>query len=133
MSYRQSSIKEVIQQYLLEFPGGVKCSYIYGHIPKNFRTNTLLAGLCNLCEDYGYSNFANLKHLVEQVRADYQNQELSDIGKQIDVLQHYMKTKFSHEVLTFLCLGVLVNVFLGYRPDRQAYKIGIKDYNYRLC
>ena len=49
--YWQSSIKEVIPQYMLEFPGGVKRSYIYAHIPKNFRSNTMLAGLCNLCED----------------------------------------------------------------------------------
>ena len=110
----------------------MKRSYIYGHIPKNFRTNTLLAGLCNLCEDYGYSNFANLKHLVEQVRADCQNQELSDIGKQIDVLQHYMKTKFSHEVLTFLCLGVFVNVSWGTdqtdRHTKLELRIIIIDY-----
>ena len=88
--YWQSSIKEVIQQYLLEFPGGVKHSYIYGHIPKKLRTNTMLAGLCNLCEDYGYTNFATLKDL-QKVRADCQQetkaQELSGIAKTIDVLQ----------------------------------------------
>ena len=70
--YWQSSIKQVIQQYLLEFPGGVKRRYIYGHILKNFRSNTMLAGLCNLCEDYGYANFANLKDLVQKVGADCQ-------------------------------------------------------------
>ena len=55
--YWQDSIKSLIQQYLMEFPGGVKRTYIYSHIPKNFRQNSMLAGLCNLCEDYGYSNF----------------------------------------------------------------------------
>ena len=58
--YWQSSVKELIQQYMLEFPGGVKRSYIYAHIPKNFRSNTMLAGLCKLCEDYGYANFSSL-------------------------------------------------------------------------
>lgn len=97
MHYWQSSIKEVIQQYLLEFPG-VKRSYIYGHIPKNYRTNTMLAGLCNLCEDYGYSIFASLKELVEKVKADCLHQELSGIANKIDDLQHFLKTKFSHKV-----------------------------------
>ena len=102
LRYWQSSIKEVIQQYLLEFPGGVKRSYIYGHIPKNFRSNTMLAGLCNLCEDYGYANFANLKDLVHKVGADCQQQELSGTLKKITILQRYLKTKFSHEVIMLL-------------------------------
>ena len=49
--YWQDSIKNVIQQYLLEFPDGVKRTYIYSHIPQNFRSNSMLAGLCNICED----------------------------------------------------------------------------------
>ena len=103
--YWQSSIKEVIQQYLLEFPGGVKQSYIYGHIPKNFRSNTMLGGLCNLCEDYGYANFASLKDLVQKVGADCQQQELCSTLKKITTLQRYLKTKFSHEVIMLLqCL-----------------------------
>ena len=106
MRYWQSSIKEVIQQYLLEFPGGVKRSYIYGHIPKNFRSNTMLAGLCNLCEDYGYANFASLKDLVQKMGADCQQQELSGALKKITTLQRYLKTKFSHEVIMMLqCFG----------------------------
>lgn len=97
--YWQSSIKEVIQQYLLEFPGGVKRSYIYAHIPKNFRSNTMLAGLCNLCEDYGYANFSSLKDLVHKVGADSPQHELSGTEKNITTLQRYLKTKFSHEVI----------------------------------
>lgn len=67
--YWQDSIKEVVKQYLLEFPNGVKRSYIYAHIPKNFRSNTLLAGLCNLCEDFGFSNFDKLRDLVQKIAA----------------------------------------------------------------
>lgn len=89
--YWQSSIRDVIQQYLLEFPGGVKRSFIYGHVPKNFHTNTMFAGLCNLCEDYGYSNFASLKDLVDEVRADCHHEDLSGIVKNIDVLHRYLK------------------------------------------
>ncbi|KAK3733839.1 hypothetical protein QZH41_008638 [Actinostola sp. cb2023] len=63
--YWQDSIKGVIQQYLLEFPDGIKRTYIYAHIPKNFRSNSLLAGLCNLCEDSGYANFATLEKMAQ--------------------------------------------------------------------
>lgn len=47
--YWEDSVKSVIQQYQLEFPNGVKRTYIYSHIPKNFRQNSKLPGLCNLC------------------------------------------------------------------------------------
>ena len=111
--YWQSSIRDVIQQYLLEFPGGVKRTYIYGHLPKNFRTNTMLAGLCNLCEDYGYANFARLKDFVQKVAADCQQLHLSGTVKEITVLQRYLKTKFSHEVLVCLLFGTL-DMYLYY-------------------
>lgn len=89
-----SSIKEVIQQYLLEFPGGAKCSYIYGHIPKNFCSNTMLAGLCNLCEDYGHFNFASLKDFVQKVGADYQRQDLSVIVQNIKFFNNTLRQSF---------------------------------------
>ena len=59
----QNSIKRTCWKHLQEFPGGVKISYmyIYGHIPKNFHGNTMLAGLCNLCGHYRYAYFARLK------------------------------------------------------------------------
>lgn len=72
----------------------------------------MLAGLCNLCEDYGYSNFASLKDLVQKVGADCQQQELSDIVKKITILQRYLKTKFSHEVhvhMFTLLLGMYID------------------------
>lgn len=102
VSYWQSSIKEVIQQYMLEFPRGVKRSYIYAHIPKNFRSNTMLAGLCNLCEDYGYANFSSLKELIQQVAADSPQYELSGTEKNITTLQRYLKTKFSRGIFMFI-------------------------------
>ena len=46
--YWQDSLKNIVQQYMLENPNGVKRIFIYTHLPKNFRTNTMLAGLCNL-------------------------------------------------------------------------------------
>lgn len=49
--YWQCDIKDVIQQYQLKFPDGLKRTYIYSHLPKKFRMNTMLAGLWNLCDD----------------------------------------------------------------------------------
>ena len=66
----------------------------------------MLAGLCNLCEDYGYSNFASLKDFVDKVRADCHHEDLSGIVKNIDVLHRYLKTKFSHEVC---CMVVVIH------------------------
>lgn len=120
--YWQDSIKEVVKQYLLEFPNGVKRSYIYAHIPKNFRSNTLLAGLCNLCEDYGFPNFDKLRELVQKIATDCQCENLSGIKKMITDLQRYLKTKFSHQVLFYFffsqCVsfyfdGMLHNILFG--------------------
>lgn len=99
--YWQDSIKEVVKQYLLEFPNGVKRSYIYAHIPKNFRSNTLLAGLCNLCEDFGFSNFDKLRDLVQKIAANCPCENLSSIKNKITDLQRYLKTKFSHQVFFY--------------------------------
>ena len=55
--YRKDSVKELVNQYLLEYPNGVKRTYIYTHLPSYFRYNIMLAGLCNLCDEFGYSNF----------------------------------------------------------------------------
>lgn len=54
--YCKDSIKELINQYLLEYPNGVKRTYIYTHLPSNFRYNTMLAGFSNLCDEFDYSN-----------------------------------------------------------------------------
>jgi len=68
--YWQDSIKNVVQQYHLECPNGVKRTYVYTHLPRNFRMSTMLAGLCNLCDDFGHSNFdamCSIAHSVSQV------------------------------------------------------------------
>ena len=66
--YWQCDIKDVIQQYQLKFPGGLKRTYIYSHLPRNFRMNTMLAGLCNLCDDYGHSNFESVHLLLNDLK-----------------------------------------------------------------
>lgn len=101
--YWQDSIKQVVKQYMLQFPDAVKRSYIYAHLPKNYRANTMLAGLCNLCEDFGYANFANLRELIQKMGADCQQLDLGSIMGSITTLQRYLKTKFAREVLKYNC------------------------------
>lgn len=77
----QDSIKQLIKQYLLEFPNCVKRSYIYAHIPSNYLSNTMLAGLCNLCEDFGFSNFSNLREMVQKLAAESLSDDLGSVLK----------------------------------------------------
>ena len=65
IQYWKDSVKELVNQYLLEFPNGVKRTYIYTHLPPNFRYNTMLAGLCNLCDEFGHSNYENFISFLE--------------------------------------------------------------------
>ena len=65
--YWQDTIKGLVNQYLLEFPNGVKRTYIYTHLPTSFRMNTMLAGLCNICDDFGYSNFDDLCTFINEI------------------------------------------------------------------
>ena len=59
VGYWKDSIQDLVNQYLMEFPGEVKRTYIYSHLQPNFHFNTMLAGLCNLCDEYGYTNYEN--------------------------------------------------------------------------
>lgn len=99
--YWQDSIKQLVRQYQLEFFNGVKRSYIYAQIPKNFGSNTMLAGLSNIYEDYGFSNFAKLRELVQSIATDCPCEDLSSIIKMISALQRYRKTNFSNQVFYF--------------------------------
>ena len=68
--YWQCDIKNVIQQYKLKFPDGLKRTYIYSHLPRNFRMNMMLAGLCNLCDDFGHSNLESVQLLLHNLKRD---------------------------------------------------------------
>ena len=105
--YWQCDIKDVIQQYQLKFPNGVKRSYIYAHVPKNFRSNSMLAGLCNLCDDFGHSNFDSLLCLLDDLKnegvlAD-SHPQLVKVSREY---QKFLKVKFSKQVHVqcLLCL-----------------------------
>lgn len=96
--YWQNTVKDVIDQYLVEFPNGVKRSYIYSHLPKNSRTDTMLAGLCNICDDAGYENFNNLVSLVDDISKKTLDSSLKTLPSKIRDFQRYLKTQFSEQV-----------------------------------
>lgn len=97
--YWQSDIKDVIQQYQLKFPNGLKRTYIYTHLPKNFRTNTMLAGLCNLCDDFGHTNFESLLMLLDDLNMEgVLDTPLSQLVQTTREHQKFLKLQFSKEV-----------------------------------
>ena len=92
--YWQDTVKGLVSQYLLEFPNGVKQAYIYTHLPVNFRMNTMLAGLCNLCDDFGHSNFDELCELITEVSSKCTGLNASTLIKDVRKYQRFLKTTF---------------------------------------
>ena len=102
--YWKDSIDTIIQQYYLEFPGGVRRTYIYTDLPPNFRSTTVLAGLCNICDEQGHENFANLVALVDDV-AQKANVQLKHMAFAVNEYQCNLKTKFANQAERhFSCL-----------------------------
>ena len=75
--YWKDSVKELVNQYLLENQNGVKRTYIYTHLPPNFRYNTMLAGLCNLCNEFGHANYEKVASFLSDVEGEQQLQHLN--------------------------------------------------------
>ena len=75
----------------------MKHSFIYTHLPPNFRHNTMLAGLCNLCDEFGHSNFGKFMTLLGSVeRATMVS--VKDLREKLLQHQRFMKTQFAHQV-----------------------------------
>ena len=51
--YWKDNVKEIVDQYLLEIPNGMKPTFIYTYLPPNIRYNTCLQGfaICVMCPD----------------------------------------------------------------------------------
>ena len=106
--YWQYNVKDVIQQYQLKFPNGLKRTYIYTHLPKNFRTNSMLAGLCNLCDDFGHSNFDSLLALLDDLNCQgVLNTPLASLIQITREHQTYLKLKFAKEVRVGLIITII--------------------------
>ena len=85
--YWKDNVKEIFNQYPLEFPSGVKPTFIYTHLPPNFCYNTMLAGFCNLCDVFRHSNFEKFMTFLGSVER----------ATMVSV-KHFMKTHFAHQV-----------------------------------
>lgn len=57
----------------------------------------MLAGLCNLCDDFGHNNFNELCPFIEEVHVSSMSPELnvSSLIKDVRIYQKFLKTKFS--------------------------------------
>ena len=104
--YWKDNVKELVNQYLLEFPNGVKRTYIYTHLPANFPYNTMLAGLCNICDECGHSNFEKLFSLLTEVESAT-SASIKQMKARVADYQRFCKTiiQTSREALT-LCRTV---------------------------
>lgn len=89
--YWQDTIKGLVDQYLLEFPNGVKRTYIYTHLPTNFRMDTMLAGSCNLCDD-----FDELCSFIQEVSSMCPGLNASSLIKDVRVYQKFLKPSFQN-------------------------------------
>lgn len=109
--YWQDSIKNIVQQYCLECPNGVKRTYVYTHLPRNFRMNTMLAGLCNLCDDFGHSNFDALCSIAQDVSSlqgstvDHAGVEKIFRGHQTFLKRKFSKSAERHSTCKELCMS----------------------------
>ena len=107
--YWKDNIKELVNQFLLEFPNGVKRTYIHTHLPTNFRYNTMLAGLCNLCDEFGHSNYEKFMCFLTSVESA-KTVSVRDLKAKVSQHQRFMKTQFAHQVQRHLpCLELCMN------------------------
>lgn len=80
----------------MEFPNGIKRTYIYTHLPATFRYNTILAGLCNLCDENGQKNFEKILAIIVELEVA-SKQSLKDSNDMVLKYQQYLKTNFSKQ------------------------------------
>lgn len=109
----KDSVKELVNQYLLEYPNGVKRTYIYTHLPSYFRYNTMLAGLCNLCDEFGHSNFEKFASFLANVETA-SNVSMKEMRTKILQHQRFMKTQFPKQAERHSpCLELCMNNTFG--------------------
>ena len=107
--YWKDSIKNLVNQYLLEFPNGVKRTYIYSHLPPSFRSDTMLVGLCNLCDDYGHSNYDKMQSLLSDIERSA-SISLKEEKAKVTKHQQFLTTQFGkivdrHSPCLELCMA----------------------------
>lgn len=66
-------------------------TYIYTHLPTNFRMDTMLAGSCNLCDD-----FDELCSFIQEVSSMCPGLNASSLIKDVRVYQKFLKPSFQN-------------------------------------
>ena len=107
--YWKDSIKNLVNQYLLEFPNGVKRTYIYSHLPPSFHSDTMLAALCNLCDNYGHSNYDKMQSSLSDIERSA-SISLKEEKAKVTKHQQFLKRQFGkiverHSPCLKLCMA----------------------------
>ena len=127
--YWQYSLKDIVHQYSMEFPNGVKRTYIYTHLPQNFRMNSMLAGLCNICDDSGHSNFEALETLIDDVSTKLVSLDVVSLKNKVRTYQIYLKTNYLKQVWihnSLVSLSQLYHYLVFYSMDTFMQTIGFQ-------
>ena len=66
-------------------------------LPANFRYNTMLAGLCNICDECGHSNFEKLFSLLTEVESATAV-SIKQMKARVADYQRFCKTQLSRQV-----------------------------------
>ena len=59
----------------------------------------MLAGLCNICYDDGYSNFDDIRALVHEISKQPGCEGIATAIKIFDAHQRYLATEFAKQVI----------------------------------
>ena len=131
--YWQDSIKNVIQQYILQCPNGVKRTYIYTHLPQNFHKYTMLVGLCNLCDDFGHSNLDVMCALAQEI-ANLTGCSIDHVSLANKLTEHqtFLKRTFSKSVERYsacleLCMRHAFGTCSEVHPDSSGDMLAFYD------
>ena len=127
--YWKDSIKGIVQQYLLQCTNGVKRTYVYTHILKNFCMNTMLAGLCNLCDDFGHSNFDAMCTLAQEIsNLPGCNIDHAAVRKNLREHQTFLKRKFSKLLQPHSpCLELCMSHALGAQRSSEEHPDTVEE------
>ena len=111
--YWKDSVKELVNQYLLEYQNGVKRTYIYTHLPSYFRYNTMLADSATCVMSLDTQIFAKFASFLANVDTAT-NVSMKEMRKQILQHQRYMKTQFPKQAERHSpCLELCMNNAFG--------------------
>ena len=86
----------------------MKRTYIYSHLPPSFRSDSMLAGLCNICDEYGHSNYDKLLSLLSEIEqkvgASWKEEKTKALKHQRCFKTQFSKVAKKHSPCLELCI-----------------------------